>query len=258
MQEFETKVGDNPDHMAAFVHWANNQFPTYMAPFTKDKGRTLVIFWEPSDHYIGGTVQPKFTMDEILAGKWDTYIKNFADQSRSYGSPIILIPFSEMNGNWNPWSGTTNGNTPEKVVAAYRYVHNVFGDVPNVQWGWAPNAQSVPDTAANAIEKYYPGDAYVDIVGVDGFNFNNPWMTFDQVFNKSLTVISKYNKPIYIFSFASAAGSGKAAWITDALTTQMKKWPLIEGWTWFNQNKEQNWLVWSDAESLSAFQSAVK
>ncbi len=257
MQEFETRVGENPNHMAAFVHWANNQFPTYMEPFTKAKGRTLIIFWEPSDYLIGGTVQENFTADAILAGRWDAYIRKFATDSATYGSPIILIPFSEMNGNWNPWSGTTNGNTPEKVVAAYRHVRTVFGNVPNVKFGWAPNAQSVPNTDANAIERYYPGDSYVDIVGVDGFNFGDPWLSFDQVFNKALTTISAYNKPMYIFSFASDAGYLKASWITDALTVQLDKWPLIAGWVWFNQNKENNWLIWSDAASLSAFKNAI-
>lgn len=258
MAEFETKVGENPHHMASFVHWGNaNTFPTYMSPFTKDKGRTLIIFWEPSDHTISSTIQPAFTMDAILAGNWDVYIRSFAEQARTYGAPVILIPLSEMNGNWNSWSGTTNGNTPEKVVAAFRHIRTVFGSVPNVKFGWAPNSSSVPDTTANSIGNYYPGSAYVDIVGVDGFNFGDPWYTFDQIFSKPLTLLSNYGKPIYIFSFASAPGTQKSAWITDALTTQMQKYPLIEGWTWFNQNKERDWRVWSDSTSLNAFKNAI-
>jgi len=257
--EFETRVGGTPDHMAAFVHWGNNNgFPTYMNKHVKDKGRTLVIFWEPSDHVVGGTVQPAFSADSILAGNHDAYIRRFAEEARAYGAPVILIPFSEMNGNWNPWSGTTNGNTPEKVVASYRHVRTVFGSVPNVKFGWAPNSNSVPDTAYNAIERYYPGDAYVDIVGLDGFNRGTPWLTFDQVFSKPLALLATYNKPIYIFSFASQAGTQKASWITDALTVAMQKYPRLEGWVWFNQNKEFNWLIWSDEASLSAFKNAIK
>ena len=94
-------------------------------------------------------------------------------------------------------------------------------------------------------------------MGVDGFNFGDPWMTFDQIFKKPLTILSAYGKPIYVFSFASAEGSQKAAWITNALTTEMQKYPLIEGWSWFNQKKEKNWLLWSDDSSFAAFKNAI-
>lgn len=255
---FEAQVGKSPNHIAAFTHWENaNDFPSYLAPYAKDKGRTLIIFWEASDHKNPTITQPRVSYDSILGGIWDPYIRKFAEQSRAYGGPVILIPFSEANGNWSPWSGSTNGNTPEKAVLGYRHVRNIFGTVPNVKFGFVVNSNSVPDTAANAIEKYYPGSAYVDYVGVDGFNFGNPWMTFDQIFKKPLTLLSTYGKPMYVFSFASAASTEKAAWITNALSVEMYKYPLIEGWSWFNQNKEANWLISSDPASLAAFKNAL-
>jgi beta-mannanase len=259
INQFNTVVGESPDMMAAFVHWGNNNsFPTYMAKHTKDKGGTLVIFWEASNYMLTTNDQTAYNYDAIIRGDWDAYIKKFAAEAKTYGGPVILIPFSEANGNWSPWSGTLNGNTPAKAVLGYQHVRTVFGDVPNVKFGFAPNSNSVPNTTANAIQNYYPGDAYVDYVGVDGFNFDAPWVTFDQIFKSPLTILSAYNKPMYIFSFASAQGTQKAAWITDALTVQMKKYPLIEGWVWFNQNKEKNWLIWSDDASLSAFKNAVQ
>ncbi len=263
IQEFETRTGENPNMIAQFVHWGNGgAFPTHMAKHAKDKGRTLIIFWEPSNYLIGGTDQPEFSYDAINRGNWDTYIKSFAAAAKAYGGPVILIPFSEMNGNWSPWSGTQNGNTPAKAAEGFRHVRTVFGTLPNVKFGWAINSNSVPDTAQNAIELYYPGDTYVDYVGVDGFNFNNTaytpsWLSFDAIFGKPLTLLSKYNKPIHIFSFASAEGPQKAAWITDAMNVQMPKYPRLVGWTWFNQNKEKNWLVWSDEASLNAFKSVT-
>lgn len=259
IKQFQTIVGETPDMMAAFVHWGNtNTFPTYMAQYAKDKGGTLVIFWEASNYLLTTNDQPAYSYDAIIRGDWDAYIKKFAAEAKAYGGPVILIPFSEVNGNWSPWSGTLNGNTPAKAVLGFQHVKTVFGTVPNVKFGWAPNSNSVPNTTANAIQNYYPGDAYVDYVGVDGFNFDAPWVTFDQIFKSPLATISAYNKPMYVFSFASAQGTQKAAWITDALTVQMKKYPLLEGWVWFNQNKEKNWLIWSDDASLSAFKSAVQ
>jgi endoglucanase len=184
-------------------------------------------------------------------------MKSFAAEAKAYGGPVILIPFSEMNGNWFPWSGTLNGNTPAKMIQSYRHIHDLFVGAPNVKFGFAPNNGSVPDTAANSIQSYYPGDAYVDYVGVDGFNFGAPWETFDQVFGKSLNILSVYNKPIYIFSMASADGPNKAAWITDAFTVQIPKYKNIAGFIWFNENKERDWRVNSDPNSLAAFKAIV-
>jgi len=56
---------------------------------------------------------------------------------------------------------------------------------------------------------------------------------------------------------ASAAGTGKAAWIKAALTVQLYKHPEVKGWLWFNQNKERDWRINSDAASLAAFLSVL-
>ena len=105
---------------------------------------------------------------------------------------------------------------------------------------------------------YYPGDAYVDYVGVDGFNFANPWQTFGEVFDTAITKLQTYHKPIYIFSMGSTAGSSKAAWITEGLGTHIKTYPNVKGWVWFNMNdRGTNWLIDSDPASLSAFKSVL-
>ncbi len=259
LKEFERKVNVNPDYLAYFVHWGNHG--GILSPWTKsvtyERDRTLVLFWEASDYIIGGTDQPAYSYKAILRGDHDAYIKKFAEHLREFEGPVILIPFSELNGDWSPWSGTKNGNTPAEAVKAFQYVHSFFDDAPNVSFGWAVNALSIPNTPENHISFYYPGDAYVDIVGVDGFNFANPWVTFDQKFSSVLTTLSKYNKPTFIFSFGSAEGPEKATWLDDALNVQLPKYPFVTSWVYFNQNKERNWLLWSDKETFSVFQEYI-
>jgi hypothetical protein len=256
----ESQIGKVANIRAIFTHWGNEKsFPLYLSKVTKDK--ILLIFWEPSDYNNTSLLQPLFSYDTILAGNWDSYIKTFANDAKLYGGQVIIVPFSEMNGNWNPWSGTIGVNTPEKHIAAYQYIRKFFNGISNVKFGWAPNHDSVPNTAGNQLEKYYPGDQYVDYVGVDGFNFskNNSWNTFDQIFSSTISKLKIYNKPIYIFSFASG-GSGvqKASWITDALTVQIPKYSEIKGWVWFNERKEEDWRIWSDQTVLKAFKDALK
>lgn len=258
LTDLENILGAQAKHRAVFIHWGNEKlFPKYLSPYVKDRGKTLVIFWEATNYNVGTVNQVGYNYDAILSGNFDTYIAQFAADAKAYGGEVILIPFSEMNGNWFPWSITQNGNSAQKHIDAWRKIREAFRGATNVKFGWAPNHDAVPDTAVNQFENFYPGDAYVDYVGLDGFNFNNPWMTFDQIFGKSLAKMKVYNKPVYIFSFASAPGTQKATWITDALTVQIPKHPEIKGWIWFNENKERDWRINSDTNALNAFKSAL-
>lgn len=257
---FTTQIPEEPDYIAHFVHWANHGgLPSpWVGEAVRDQGSTLVLFWEASDYIIGGTNQPNYAYRTIIRGDHDVYIETFADYLRAYAGPVILVPFSEMNGDWSPWSGTQNGNSPEDMIAAYRHLHGFFTDVPNVSFGWAVNARSVPDTLENHLTRYYPGDAYVDYVGVDGFNFGTPWESFDTIFADPLSTLASYQKPTLIFSFASAPGSQKAAWLTDALTVQLPRYPHVTGFVYFNQDKERNWLLWSDPQTVQVWRDYVE
>lgn len=260
IREFESYVPHNPDFLAYFVHWGNGggQLPAFLTSDARDKGRTLVLFWEASDYTIGGTNQPDYAYRNILNGDWDEYFDDFYDQLEAYGGDVILIPFSELNGNWTPWSGTKNGNTPAEAVAAFRKVYRKFSPLPNVKIGLAYNAASVPNTPENQIENYYPGSEFVDIIGVDGFNgLNNVWLSFDEIFGRPLQKLAKYNKPVMIFSFASGEGPNKDEWLYDMFYNQLPKHPYVTGWVYFNQDKEQNWLVWSDPPALQVFNETV-
>lgn len=259
--EFERRVSKNPDYLAYFVHWANNngKLPAWLSDVAKDKDRTLVLFWEASDYLIGGTDQPAYAYQTILRGDHDAYIKSFARQLKNYGGPIILIPFSELNGNWTPWSGTRNGNTPAEAVTAYRYIHDFFTHIPNVKFGLALNALSEPNTPANALSMYYPGDEYVDYVGIDGFNMINPddpSLSFEELYGSGLKTIAQYHKPMFIFSMGTAEDAGKAAWLRDTFS-KIASYPGLVGFIYFNQNKERNWLLWSDKNSLRVFEEFV-
>ncbi len=242
---FEQMIGKRPDMLAVFISW-DEEFPN---DFALSSGQTLVIFWE----------QYEVSLDEIISGKSDSYISRFAKYAKAYNSPVIIAPFHEMNGDWSPWSGAYGNNTPEKFILAWKHVYDIFDNVKddNIKWAWVVNHESVPDTVVNAIESYYPGDGYADYVGIDGFNFGDPWETYDEIFSLALDKIKKYNKPIYIFSMASAEGLRKDDWIKDALT-KIKSDPNIKGFIWFNENKEKNWLINSDPNSLQAFIQGIK
>ena len=240
---FQTSVGKTMDMQATFYAWSDS-FPTSL-----DKSKTQIIFWESAG----------ISLSSIASGAQDSYIKQFVLSAKTYGGQVVLIPFEEMNGNWDEWDGAYGGNTPAQVVAAFKHIHDAMASVgaSNVKLGWDINNNSVPDTSANAISAYWPGANYVDYICVDGFNFGNPWQSYSDIFSPALSAVRGYGKPILIASIASAESSQKSAWITDALN-QIAKDSSITGFVWFNENKEQNWLVNSDSAALQAFKTGIQ
>ena len=107
----------------------------------------------------------------------------------------------------------------------------------------------------------YPGDDYVDYVGLDGFNWGatsgNVWQTPEQVFAPSLAKIRAFtDKSMWICETSSSeTGGSKAKWITQ-FSAWLETEPSIVGVVWFNFDKEENWLVNSSRSSLAAFKRA--
>jgi beta-mannanase len=177
----------------------------------------------------------------------------------------VLLRFAhEMNGNWYQWGAGVDGNTPAQYVAAWRHVHDVFmaQGATNVKWVWCPN---VLTGAVIAFEPFYPGDAYVDWLGLDGYNnvLWGDWQTFSQLFAASYQAITALSQhPLMIAETASSeAGGDKAAWITDALVTQIPNhFPRIDAVVWFNFNyppDSADYRIESSRSAMAAFRAAV-
>lgn len=76
------------------------------------------------------------------------------------GFPVVFRLFHEMNGNWFWWGTRTANHSPSLYVDFFRLTVDYIKDrTDNVLFGWSPNWE--------ADESYYPGDDYVDIVGID-------------------------------------------------------------------------------------------
>jgi len=110
---------------------------------------------------------PSATMADCAAGaynaKWRQYGVNIKAAGLAEGT-IIRLGW-EFNGNWYKWQASN----PGQFAACWRQiVGNVEGVAPGLRWDWNVNrgrGQSVADARLA-----YPGDAYVDIVGVDSYD----------------------------------------------------------------------------------------
>ncbi len=208
--------------------------------------------------------QPEFALARILAGAYDSYIRSWARNLAQCQGTIWLRPFHEMNGDWYPWGGMVNGNTPDIFRQVWRYVRSVFKaeGAHNVTWIWCPYARSVPDSEANSLEHYFPGRDQVDWLGIDGYNWGatqswSQWESFAEIFSApySRLVDLVPEKPIVIAEIGCAeSGGDKADWIRDAFHQITSPFDKIRAVVWFQIDKECDWRLDSSPASLHAFQ----
>ena len=222
---------------------------------------TPVVTWEPWDP-ADGVDQPTYALSRITAGRHDAYISSWARQVRSYGRPLVIRFGHEMNGSWYPWSAQANGNTPADYVAAFRHVRAVFvkAGATNVAWSWSPN---VPYDGSVPLAQVYPGDAHVDRVALDGYNWStlqpaSGWQSFWDVMDEGVAQVTALtDEPLFIGETASPeAGGDKAAWISGLFATLVAH-PEIRGFSWFHFDKETDWRIDSSAASLDAFRAGL-
>ncbi|MDB5104159.1 MAG: Mannan endo,4-beta-mannosidase [Fibrobacteres bacterium] len=83
---------------------------------------------------------------------------------RDAGVVVLWRPFHEMNGEWFWW----NGKDSAAFVGLWRHMFEYYSKdkgLNNLLWVYGPNMGA-------RVTKYYPGDKYADITGLDGYTDN--------------------------------------------------------------------------------------
>ncbi len=264
---FSSMVGTPPSVVMWYQDWAHSgikEFDPQKMDAVHSRGAMPMVTWEPWD-YMGGTNQPIYSLQSINAGKHDTHIRQWARDAAAWGKRFYLRFAHEMNGNWNSWSPGVNGNTAPQYVSVWRRVRDIFGQegATNLRWVWSPNVEadgSVP------FSKVYPGNAYVDWLGIDGYNWGTtqPWSSWTglaAVFGPSYEkLVDITDKPIMIAETASTElGGEKGSWIEVGFLDVMPSiFPRVEAVIWFHENKETDWRVNSSQASLDAYRKVAR
>ncbi|MBS1878055.1 MAG: hypothetical protein JST31_00940 [Actinobacteria bacterium] len=259
---FSAPFADCSQSPCSFFH-----FPAKEMENIRGYGAIPVFSWA-SDSIPVQMEQPDFQLSDVIEGRYDTYIRQFAEEARAWGHPFFLRFNWEMNGNWFPWDEGVNGNQPGQYVAAWRHVHDIFTQVgaTNANWVWCPNVD--PENRLQDLASLYPGNEYVDWTGLDGYNWGtNPaapdrWRTFNQLFSSTYAEITERiapSKPLLISEVGSTEyGGSKAAWIEEALHSASTEYPKLGGLIWFDNYADgMDWPLETSAAASSAFASAV-
>ncbi len=224
VRSFATAAGARPNLIGEYVSW-NDPVDTQAWINAWSYGALYYMVWEPYNT----------TVAAIADGRSDAYITRVAQQVRALNMPLAISFGHEMNGFWYPW-GTT-GATAAQFVAAWRLIHRLFtaADARNVIWVWNPNVISAEpqlDLAA-----YYPGDAYVDWVGITGYFSATGPDTFDGLYGPTMQEIRGFTaKPFIIAETAVQTGPDAVA-AAQALVDGVRQRSDVLGFAWFDYDK---------------------
>lgn len=261
LQKMFKELGNDPQIIEFYVQWPAPDtkeftFPDMMPIW--EGGAVPCLTWEPM-YQDGNTIQTVLWKD-LQDGKYDTYIAYFAEQVKRLSFPVIIRFAHEMNlkkYHWGTPQAEYGSSSPEIYRKMFGYVTTKF-DKQNVLWAFCPNVDSIPQESWNTASQYYPGDAYIDIFGMDGYNWgttqthqNNGWVStwrsFDEIFYPLYQQLQQINpkKPIVVFETASVnQGGNRRQWIVKALET-CRSWN-VRAIVWFHVDKEQSWQLKPD------------
>lgn len=278
VQAMESWQGKKHAVVNLFTDWTNtskvmNNLFGQQLPNIWNNGNVPMVTWEP----FTAAQTPNDVEVRIAAGQYDAYINTWAGKLKVflsgpngiYGDAddrrAYLRLGHEMNGNWYPWSPAVGGNSAADYVAMWRRVVGKFDalglDATHLQWVWCVNADDVGGFTA---ESFYPGDAYVDWVAIDGYNWGasqtwSSWETPAQAYDDMKSRVRAISgKPLALTEFASTSAtvtgvnvSAKSAWITDVFNYAALN--QIKMLCWFNTDKETDWAAFGGANGDGQF-----
>ena len=247
IEQFKEDYGKRPAVVLTFLDWG--QYPDEaVVRDVYGSGSVLMVTWEPWR----ASQKAAIDFDALLRGQDDVYIREFALKLKAIEKPVFLRFAHEMNGDWYPWSGQNIGGA--KYQRLFRHLREIFdgAGTGNVRWVFSINIENVP--SSNGYAGCYPGDRYVDYIGLDGYNWGtrqswSRWRSFKELFSGIYgEVVQRYKKPVILSELGSTSSGGdKALWIGEALR-EVKRMPEVKALILFNVDKETDWKIASGSD----------
>ncbi|MDW6023473.1 glycoside hydrolase family 26 protein [Mesorhizobium sp. BAC0120] len=225
-----------------FLPWEDVDLSTLAIAdeYALQRGRSLLITIEPWSWSVDWRVSSGELLSGILSGRYDANMASVCTAAASLKSPVIVRWAQEMDETdnqftWAHWK-------PEGYVAAYQRMVTVCREhLKNARYMWSPKGN--PE-----LVNFYPGDGYVDIVGLSVFGYQ-PYdlahfgkdRTFVEALEPGYQLAERFGKPIMV---AELGYEGDAAYVRSWAATVAEKhpeFPSLSAVIYFNDREIYPW-----------------
>lgn len=238
----EEKLGTHFNIMVHYMDFDRSDPEEHVLPVLKQAkkdGRAVELTLQTNNK----PNEPSVAYD-VLNGEYDAYLKTLADVIIESEAVVLLRVGNEMNGDWCAYSPVHLSRDPDLYVAFYRYVIDRLeaeGAGEQLIYVWNPNAEDFPAYRWNNPHLTYPGNDYVDVIGLTAYNTGTYyegelWRDFETMYRKPYEqALCLYNRPLMITEFASSSiGGDKVAWVEDMLSRIDDGFPELKVAIWWN------------------------
>ncbi|WP_346318412.1 glycosyltransferase family 2 protein [Chitinophaga sp. YIM B06452] len=235
--------------ISLYIPWGDDgrgDLPPQLMRDIYRNGSLPLITWEP---WVSGfsysAADPDLQSDKnvfehLVAGRFDAYLERFAGQVKALNKPVYIRFAHEPDNPAYPWS-PSGGNSPEDFKDGWRYVHDFFASrrVYNVIWVWNPWKPA-------AAERYFPGMAYVDWIGMTGLNYGalnhdgKPY-SFRELYEPfHRKYIYRSGLPVMVAEGGSIRPEGQQQWLENAVKDIAGEFREIKAFVLFNAGNDVN------------------
>lgn len=205
------------------------------------------------------TLQPptSASLSSINAGHYDAQLRAWAHTIASWGHPMFVRLFPEMNQKSHSYSPGYGSNTAAQFRTAWRHVVTLMRNAGahNIAFIWCPYRVYSTSTPLKSV---WPGASYVNWVGFDAYNYDDshhafawPYALFSPTV-KAIRSIAPY-KPLVIAEVGTRPESQKPTWISRSVTAAQSVG--AKAMLWFDESAEYNWRL-DSAPSPSVINAA--
>lgn len=246
---FERAAGKRPTWVYFCHNWYESpKFPLDTAAAIRANGSIPYIRLMMLSGRTIRCPEPVYTLENILRGRFDDELRAWMRDARAFGTPLLAEYGVEVNGFWFPWNGLWNhaGGPYEDGVArfreAYRHIIRMAREEGafNVRWVFHADPYDQPLDEWNRFERYYPGDAWIDWVGLSVYGRQAPSDEYYPSFREQMDgayrrLVKLTSKPVIVCEFGTIADAGQARWARAALDDLVgNRWPRVIGFSWWN------------------------
>jgi len=244
--DFGQVTGTHPNLVGYYSGWGE-QFATSFAATARRHGAVPLLQIDPT----------YASIPAIVAGRYDGYLRSFADRVRAFRDPVVIGFGHEMNATWYSWGYR---HVPAHTfVAAWRHIVSLFRQqgANNITWLWTIN-QDMRGTGP--VTSWWPGARYVTWVGIDGYYYR-PSDDFARVFGQTIAQVRVFTtKPVLLSETAVGPEAGQPGKI-PGLFTGMRQYQVL-GLVWFDIAQHQgiyhqDWRIQDDPAAVTAFRRSA-
>jgi endoglucanase len=205
-----------------------------------ERGRSVLLSVEPWSWSPDWNVSPLELRDRILSGRYDGNMRAILERAAEFKSPVIIRWGAEMDNpsgrfSWANWA-------PSDYIAAYRRMMDIVREMlPVAKIMWSPRGDET-------LQAYYPGDEYVDIVGLSVFGFEAYDMAafahprrFSDALRQGYELVAGFGKPVWVAEIGyEGSVEYLGRWVHD-LTYKDPAFPLLEAVVYYNDKEVWSW-----------------